>query len=302
MALHAVQSAMKTLIVGGIDLPDSATSREKVYRELFPELSSVEVQDLAAIPPQRLKIYTDSIFAAQSGILQRNFPCSVEMVKRMWPADLYGSFSPYRLAQEVHRCAPWRGIHSDSLGESLLAFLASTSFAPALGNSGVLDMATFELASLRIRKSPSNGFVPQLREAFEAAVEKTSVADLLLCSLTASPILHVLSLSFDVIECRKALRESGEPPGYQTRMHTLVGARPVDYGSAWHEVPALVGELFEKVVQGDGERKVPVAALAEAFLPSLVGKDEAATFREFMTHLSQLVEIGALAAGWCRNS
>jgi hypothetical protein len=295
MALHAVQAAMKTLIVGGIDLPDSVVSRQQLYREIFPELSSEEVLDLASIPPHRLKIYTDSIFAAQSGILQRNFPCSVELVKHIWPTELFGSFSPYRLAQEVHTCAPWKGIHSDSLGESLVAFLTSTSMAPALRGSGVLDMAAFELASLRIRKAPSGGFVNQSRAAFEAAVAKASVAELLSRSLVVSPGLQVLSLSFDVLDYQRALREGSQPEVFRKRSHAIVGARPLDYGAAWHEVPALVSELLRDSAQSDGHRTVSVATLAEAFLPALGGEDDAAVFRAFMVHLGRLVEIGAVA-------
>jgi hypothetical protein len=295
MALHAVQVAMKTLIVGGIDIPESVVSREELYRDLFPNLSTEELIDLASIPPQRLQIYTDSIFAVQSGILQRNFPCSVEMITRAWPADLFGRFSPYRLAQEVHKCAAWRGLHSDSLGESLIAFLTSTRMGSSIGGSVILDMAAFELASLRIRKAPSHGFVPQSRQAFQDVVEKTSVADLLARSLVISPTLQVLPLSFDVVEGAKVFRKGGEPVECKKKSHTVVGARPIDYGSEWHEVPALVGNLLREVAQNASSREVTVAALAEALLPALVGDDDAVLFREFMVHLVRLVEIGAVA-------
>lgn len=294
MALHAVQSAIKTLIVGGVDLPPTVVGREKLYRDLFPGLSSEEVQDLALIPPHRLTIYTDSIFSTQGGILQRNFPCSVAMVKEYWSAAACGGFSVYRLAQQVHRCAAWRGLHSDSLGESFITFLASPFCEASLRDAGIVDLATFELSSLRIRKAPSEELLVHSQESFKRQIEEIKIDDLLGLSLTVPRLVHVLPLSFDVVEFQRNLGRKTEPLVCIKRPHTLVGARPIDYGSAWYEVPTGVGKLLGEVARDHGGRGIKVASLAEAYLPSLDGDSDTVLFHKFMTHVGQLIEIGAL--------
>src|SRR5690606_16960159 len=72
MALHAVLSAVRQILLDFDTLPASAHARMSLYRERFKDLSTEEVEDLARIPSEKLAIYQETIFVGESNILRNH--------------------------------------------------------------------------------------------------------------------------------------------------------------------------------------------------------------------------------------
>jgi len=173
MGLPDVLSAVRQLILDGIDLPACAGDRQKLYAIRFQGLSADELEDLAQMDPARLGLYTRSIFAAEGRMLTSYFPLTLHLLKRGWP---HGIYSARELAHRIHGVAPWRGIHSPSLGTCLGEFIQHGRAWTIEPMPYIEDVYRYEQASLEIRKAPNEDPRPhgveRLRDAASVSVEE----------------------------------------------------------------------------------------------------------------------------------
>ena len=292
MALQAVLSAFRQLILDGIDLPATVQARESLFRSRFANLSDQEVEDLAKMEPSRLSVYTTSVFSAEGNILKNAFPLTLAALEAEWPAE-WGRFSARALAQRIHRTAPWRGIHSMTLGESLISFIQGDCGKIREAVPWLPEAANLELAMLEIRRAPNEPILPQP----EAEIEKLSsltVEELLAREAYIPALLRCVRLERDLLKARQAVLEGArlEPIALQRR--SMVGARPHDYGVVFVEASHEVSAFLER----NRGRSVPLQDLAEAFVSGLgegANSGEQETFRSFVSLLRALVSIGAVS-------
>lgn len=293
MALQAVLSAFRQLVLDGVELPEAASERARLFRELFPDLSDLEVQDLAKVSPSRLGIYTTSVFSAEASILKNAFPLTLASIESSWPPE-WGEYSGRALAQRIHKVAPWRGIHSMSLGESLIAFVDQELAPRAPGCPWLREAVTLEQAMLEIRRAPNEPIAPQ----GEAELDRFSalkVSELLEQEAYVPVLVREVSLSWDLLKARRALLEGGVLLEPERRPQLVLGARPKEYGV---QFVALPREGCTILIENRGKRAV-LSLLAEAFLASSVeqGTSEEEVFRTFYASLRSLVAAGALVLG-----
>ena len=293
MALQAVLSAFRQLVLDGVELPETASERARRFHELFPDLSDEEAQDLAKMSPARLEIYTTSVFSAEASILKNAFPLTLATIESAWPAE-WGAFSGRALAQRIHKVAPWRGIHSMSLGESLIAFIARELAPRSQSQPWLHEAATLEQAMLEIRRAPNEPLAPQ----GEAELERFSalkVSELLEQEVYVPALVREVSLSWDLLKARRALLEEGVLLPPERRVQLLLGARPKDYGV---QFVALPPEPLTVLRENRGKR-ADLSLLAESFLA--VGAEqetaEEEVFRAFYSSLRALLAAGALVLG-----
>jgi hypothetical protein len=293
MALQAVLSAFRQLVLDGVELPEAASERARLFRELFPDLSDPEVDDLAKVSPSRLGIYTTSVFSAEASILKNAFPLTLAAIESSWPPE-WGEYSGRALAQRIHKVAPWRGIHSMSLGESLIAFVDQELAPRAPGCPWLREAVTLEQAMLEIRRAPNEPIAPQ----GEAELDRFSalkVSELLEQEAYVPVLVREVSLSWDLLKARRALLEGGVLLEPERRPQLVLGARPKEYGV---QFVALPREGCTILIENRGKRAV-LSLLAEAFLASSVeqGTSEEEVFRTFYASLRSLVAAGALVLG-----
>lgn len=292
MALQAVLSAFRQLILDGIDLPATVLARESLFRSRFASLSDQEVEDLAKMEPSRLSLYTTSVFSAEGNILKNAFPLTLAALEAAWPAE-WGGYSARALAQRIHRTAPWRGIHSMTFGESLISFIERDCGNIREAVPWLPEAANLEQAMLEIRRALNEPVRPQA----ESEIEKLSsltVEQLLARNAHIPALLRCVTLEYDLLKARQEVLDGArlQPPALMRQR--LVGARPHDYGVAFLEVSPEVSALLE---QRRGQT-VAFRDIAEAFVS---GVDEQATsgeqqtFRVFFSLLRGLVSIGAVS-------
>ena len=87
MALAAILSAFRQLVLDGIELPPTQDERAALYSKKFQGLSPEEIEDLSKMDPARLKVYTSSVFMAEGGILSTAFPLTLAILRRSWPGS-----------------------------------------------------------------------------------------------------------------------------------------------------------------------------------------------------------------------
>ena len=289
MALQAVLTALRQLILDETSLPNSIEERVKLFKSRFVGLSEDEIQDLAKMPPQRLGVYTHSVFTAEGNILQGAFPLTVAALRSWWPSA-WGPFSTFALARRVHSRAPWRGIHSMSLGRSLLTFIDAECSEAAARFPWLEDGARYEQATLEIRKAPNESIAPQPMSVLQE-ISHLTVEALLGTPVYVPSLLHSLSLKYDVIPLRRQVADGGLLSECLRREQVVVGARPNDYGVAWIEVPEPVSETLCRCRGGSAA----IGVLAEAYLSQSAADTEQEAFSAFCSMLRDLVSSGSLS-------
>ncbi len=293
MSLPAVLSAFRQLVLDGIELPASAREREALIRRSFEGLSEEEVQDLSKMEPARLQVYTSSVFSAEGNILLNAFPLTLAALEQFWPEE-WGAYSRRVVAQRVHRFAPWRGIHSTTLGESFLQFLSGECGQVRRQVPWLLEAGQLEQAMLEVRRAPNEGRRPQKPEDL-ASLSTASVGELLALTVEVPSLLRGVELEHDLLPIRRAVLEGEALRAATERTIRLLCARPHDLGVACVEVPQGVWELL---LERRGQA-CELSELAEAYLASpdaaSLGDDEA--FRGFYAMFHSLVGAGSCSLG-----
>lgn len=288
MALAGVLSAFRQLVLDGIELPASREERLALYRERFPGLSAEEAEDLSKMEPERLALYSTSVFSAEGSLIQGAFPLTVAIVRSVWPEG-WGEFSASSLAQRVHRVAPWSGIHSPSLGECFLEFITRECRGMQREAPWLEESAALEQAMLEIRKAPDEPLRPQPASALDGLSAGT-VAELLAQPMLVPRLVRVAALSWRMLAVRAALLESGDLRVPQRGHCILIGGRPHDFGVTWVEAPEAVAEIFS----ARRGAQVLLSELADAFVATAGCGSEEDDFRRFHDMVRSLVSAGCL--------
>ena len=291
MALAAILSAFRQLVLDGIELPPTQDERAALYSKKFQGLSPEEIEDLSKMDPARLKVYTSSVFMAEGGILSTAFPLTLAILRRSWPGSM-GPFSPAEVAQRVHQVSPWRGIHSQSLGLSLRDFIEQQLAPLCKSEPELLEVVGFEQAALEIRKALNESVAPQSTEIFNQ-ISNMKVQELLNCVAYVPTLLRCCLLHYDIQALRQHFLKTGELSAIALRRHALIGARPFDYGVLWSEVPESVASLMMEH-RGEISERLTLEELAESYLQGASHQSEEEAFNSFLLFVQELVKIGAL--------
>jgi len=289
MALPAVLSAFRQLVLDGIDLPDTPAGRVALYKSRFAGLAPEEVEDLAKMEPERLKLYTTSVFSAEGGILKSAFPLSLAIIESKWSKSR-GTFSPSNVARQVHKAAPWRGIHSMSLGESFGVFVGQECAAILRSNPELGDAIRLEQATLEIRRAPNEEVPAQSPKVLEK-LANLRVEALLERKVFIPNLIRSLKLSYDIIPVRRELIENGRLSECGKRDAVVVGGRPQEYGVLWLETTPHIAALLSDRRGGC----VPLSQLAEVFLEGGQHLTDEEAFRAFYALVQELIHIGAMS-------
>lgn len=145
MALADFLSAMRVLILDGPTLPIELPERRADLARRFTRLSSSEIDDLAALPPERLQVYSDLVFAGERSTLRWIFPLTFAAIHAMEPAaDDLG------LARELHRHRPWQSASTRELAGHFQSYILEQRGDLTRKWGGLADLVDFERVDLEV--------------------------------------------------------------------------------------------------------------------------------------------------------
>ena len=118
-----------------------------------------EREDLAKIPPERLKLYTTSIFAGERNVLKGKFPISFKLLER---AHLQQGkrFDALEFVRGVHQRRPWQSDKVGDLAANFASFLLDDSQGLLEEIPGFRDMVELEFASFGVPRALSDSVTP----------------------------------------------------------------------------------------------------------------------------------------------
>jgi hypothetical protein len=290
MALAEMLSALRTIILDVPELPASQSERVKSFRGLFPALSNEEIEDLSHLPPERLQIYTRSIFSGERSLLLNNFKLTFAFMSRE-AAGGAALFASAELAREVHRQFPWKTSTTPGLIESFMNFLTGYPFSSIEERETALDIATFEKSLFFIRRSEANltPAGPTKSDLSERTVGEILEIPL---SLPANSMVQKSSCDLAALSQSFTTHNGRLPEDVVRRPCWFALGRDHQHRTRWLEIPESVFHFLSE----NFARTATLGDLAGAFVESLdSGIPEKRAFGLFLDFACALAECGAIS-------
>ncbi|MBN8548798.1 MAG: hypothetical protein J0M12_05750 [Deltaproteobacteria bacterium] len=290
MALAAMLSAMRTIILESPTLPESEEARRLTYHVLFPDLSSPEVEDLAKIPPQRFHIYTRSIFSGEADLISHYHAMTCALIERAMQKRSKQAFSMRDFVRTMHTTHPWKSSTTEGLLESFARYLQDKASEFGEFSRRILESAQFEHHLFVARRHPDNDHKPS------ASVDRNKLAKL--------TVGEVLELDWHIPATTSFQQFTFDIPAAYSYFHTHKGVLPptivqkhmyVMFGRdarhtvRWKEIPEELFTYFTKQSHGADRLDGVAARFVESLPPGL---SEQESFAQFINFGVDLIEAG----------
>ena len=290
MALHAVLSALRSLILDGHEIPADTQSRKRFYRETFSGLDADELEELVSIPPEKLSVYTSTVFSGHRSTLDAHFPVTFALLR----ARCGRSFDAFELVRELHATHPWKGNATLALAHSFVQFLSMVGNPYRKAAPEVADLAHMECLALEVARGFNHvDTKPPILTAEDKGMLR--VEELLEWPVQIPENVRWFRSCFDVLGLRLAYFQNREriPQGSAVpRSCCYVAGRDRSHCVRWLEIAPQVYRVLDE--RPDGQMLL-VEELAGAFLESKESDDsEDELFQEFMMLFTALEECGVL--------
>lgn len=293
MALPAVLSAIREIILNEPELPRVEGERRLKIRAIFPQLTAEEADDLARINPDGFTVYTSSIFSGERNLLFRNFPMTIEYLRRNWKVISQGDFDILSLTKAVHRKYPWKSSSPVELCRNFKLFIKSELGEIVTAAPFIPDVAKLELMLRIVRRSPDNEIMPT--ESLQAEeLARLTVGEVLSRSFIIPTFVELSTFSYDAVAARSEYLSQGKftPETVSERVNYQALSRNRDCDLKWCELPRPIFLFLSKSPRA---QKIPLSDLAEEFIStSAAAEDEQAAFREFIGLVANSINSGVM--------
>lgn len=292
MALAAVLSAMRTIILDAPQLPETEEARRISFHALFPQLSEHEVEDLAKISPQRFSIYTRSIFNSEADLIAHYHAFTCALIERAWQKKRRESLLLRDFVRMMHAKRPWKTSTTEGLLEAFGQFLEDRAADFGEYRQHILEAAAFErhlfYARRRVDSSPK-GPSPIDRKRLAAL----TVGEVLNLSWHIPSTTSFQQFASDIPAAYSYFQShQGTPPAIiaQHKLFMMFG-RDNRHVVRWREIPEPLYRYFTKASHGQGT----LDAVAELFVETLPpGLSEQEGFVQFINFGLDLIEAGLI--------
>jgi hypothetical protein len=294
MALAAVLSAMKELILDAPALPEEQSVREKYIKKSFPDLKDTEAEDLAKIPPAKFKIYTNSIFSSERDLIQTNFGMTIEYLKKYWKEEARGEFNLFQIIKELHKKRPWKSTHTVDLGRNFVDFVKNDLKRIQKKAPFINELAEMELLLRIVRRSSDDEIMPK-HSLTGADISAKTVEEILNLSYIIPTCVEFTVFNYSLIEARSAFVDSDKkdlPKKIKPRKEFCSLSRNFEALQRWTEYDE---NFYDILSTHERQKPQPLSVLAEKFLEkSDDSRSEEDLFKEFIEVVYRCIKTGVL--------
>lgn len=293
MSLAQTLSALREMILDIRELPSDIGNRRAFLRGRFPLLTEAECEDLAQIPPGRLALYTESIFASERSLLRAKFPISFALIKRA--AKNCGEVVDlYELVRSLHDWRPWRSRGVPDLATNFAAFIVSEYPAWVIAEPLLEDALRLECVGMEVARAPNDQlFAPgnmQIASALTISLETLLRHEVFIPQFASFSVFK--SNIIDLFYAVRAQRELPADFQFAGGAWFMVCGRDARYVVQWAGISA---ELFEVLGKLPRSNFFTLNHVAELFLERFpTGYDESIVAKTLLGDIVALNSKGAL--------
>jgi hypothetical protein len=285
-------SALRQLILDDIELPPEHAARRALYGSLFPKLDGETLDDLARMEPQRLGVYTRSIFSGERGLLTSHFPLTVAVLQRFAEETTGKKLDLYEFVRGLHSRFPWNGNSTDSFAKNFAADTAERFFRGEVPLEA-RECSRFELARLRAARSEDSPLF-QFPKPDPEAISRLTVDELLDTKAGVPSGVRFELFEIDAAALYDEFREAEKtlPAGPIERHDTAIVISRSRSFSLF--ATALSRPVYDFLSRVPADELFALEELAEAFAGEEAAADENRLFREFFQLVALLESRGAI--------
>ncbi len=290
MALAAVLSAMRSLILDAPPLPANQGDRIVALREMFPSLSQDEVEDLSKMEPARLQIYTTSIFNGESDLLGSCYKATVALLSRSLETR-EKNLNLLSFVQSLHHFHPWKTATTEGLVENFARGLADPRIEVGPLRRELVECSRFERHLFYARRTRSIDCDPKGSLQLGDLAELT-VGEILELRWRMPQTVFFDTFAFDLGRFLAAFRRDGSLPAVlDEREVEIVFSRDRENMVRWREFEPALFAYFQRCGTTGGVLADMAGAVLND-LPESTPEDEG--FRKFLEALRSAIECGVI--------
>lgn len=289
-------SAMRELILDGpLPAGDISLRRASLARR-FPDLDRAEIDDLAAIPPERIHVYTRLIFNGERATLRWAFPMSLAAIRRMLGvADDAAAVNAadFELVRDVHRRRPWHSASHRALAANFQTYVLRHRPDLTTQWGGLVDLVDYERTDVDIFYAND---VPHVQCDVERLAAMT-VGDLMDVLVIRPSYAALRKFNVDVPAlAARWRREQTLPIPLPPPQPTLVaaGRDPQTLQPSWISLTPPAHAALQQVPAGMTVRLNAAASAYLDTLPADTRRDEQRAFQQFFEQLCRWFSAGVL--------
>lgn len=287
MSLAAVLSAVRVLILDCPNLPESYDARIDFFNQNFSSLEKNEIEDLAKIAPEKLSIYTQTIFAGEKSVLSNHFPLTFALIKSKF--DSKTDF--FELVKDLHLKRPWKSHLTAGLVKGFVEYLEFDRPDILEKIPEISEISKLERLSLQISRKKTEETTNTLPIE---DISKLTVAELMEIPCKLAETIKLQNFSFDTASYRQLFLDNEHKlpeTAIEKKSIFTIGSR-----NKWHNV--YWNHLSKNVFEFLKENEKNSFSLGELATSYLEGEDqnrsEEELFQSFIQLFSTLLEDGAL--------
>ncbi len=286
---------MRVLILDGPSLPSASQTRRAQLAERFPRLNPTEINDLAALPPERLAVYSDLVFAGERATLRWVYPMTFAVIHLDERPEPEGGVTDLELVRDLHRHRPWHSASTRELAQLFQSYLIEQRPDLAQGWGGLADLVDYERTDLEVFYALDTPHAPWNREE-ESRLRALSVEVLMNQRVFIPPYAAVRRFRCDVLAIADHWRDhqtlpSALPPAAMCL--AVCGRSPESLMPAWVRL-TTAGHAALSQCRGDRPLFINEIATAYVDASSSSDLDEERTFADFYGELVHWFSAGVL--------
>lgn len=310
MPLPGVLSAIRELIIHDVELPRDRDARRVELAQRFDDLSDAELDDLADLPPERIHVYTNLVFAGERQMLRWLFATSLPIIAQIIRGQRAesGDAEPpddseilFDLVKEMNAKKRWGSASIRELGKVFADFVREDRpdlVAAWAGLPELIELERIEAAVYYALDADADALDP-------SALAAGSVDELLAAPVLLPDYVEPRKCKVDVLAAHEHRQETGEtidplPTGGPS--FVACGRDPDSLMPVWVELSQAEFDalnVLKKSKRGDTPARVRIDDLASAYLSAREpnpGDTEESVFLEFFECLTTWCVSGVLLA------
>lgn len=287
-------TAIRELILDGPVPVGGAAARRAALAARFPDLSDSELDDLAAIPPERLGVYTRLIFNGERSALRWGFPMSLAAVHRLLDVPQTSkevNDADSRLVRDLHRRRPWQSASHRDLAANFCKYVVEDRPELLAKWPGLADLAVYERADVDVFYAADCAHEP----CDPDSLQSLTVGELMTIRVVRPGYAETHVFDCDVLALAEHWRAENRLPESlpsPAPTHAAVGRDPRTLSPAWVRLTTADAAGLSSIRPGT---HTAINDIADAFISAFEhAADERAAFDAFFSALRRWFTAGVL--------
>lgn len=290
MALNDTLKALGQIVLGQVELSEDINERKKQVSSQFPGLTTIEIEDICKISPDRFALYTGTIINGEANVLGRHFPITFALLEKHFQELRNQPLSRFSLVKQMLGKYPWKETGTPSLCESLISFIKDDLRDICKTCSYLIPIAELETSTMKCFREKDDS-IPKDKILTAKDLTALTVGEIEELAFFIPYNVQFNSSAYDIVDYREQFFKNEKAlPAKKPKLvdSFYIGSRGSDFAVRWSSTSP---EIFSYLKSKSRSEFFSVSELAKRFINLQPDqKDSAETFSLFFEQLTTFLK------------